>query len=379
MLSKSIYSVTYSEAIFCMLLWLIAFCYQYRLVNNSRLCFRKTKFAYAEMFLFFTVYATFEFAGGDFYHYWETYDNYFITHVHKHLEEYYFWLMDILPHNYFVWRFAIWCPAVFLWVFMVKHLKQNAHLAFVFLMLVPLYNFVGARQQMGFSCLYLGISLMLYKNEDTFRIKAFSSNWIIGMIFVLSSLIFHKSMLLYISIFLVSLIPFKKKTILITLILYPFLWISLDYFVDYFVLNVMSMNEQGMEHTINFLKESEQIDVTVFGWIRTVIDKFPIWILLALLIRGIFLNKDGENIPYVQQVFLRMTYLLIYAYALFLGKDVSVFLAPRFWDAALLPMAIVLTYYFHGRDRTILFNFCFMLLFMSKLYTYLYCLYCIGK
>ena len=363
-----------------MLLWLVAFSYQYKLLNNKRVYFRNSSFAYMSFFVFFTVYATFEFAGGDFYHYWETYDEYFIYRMHKHLEEYYFWLMDILPQNYFVWRFVVWAPAVFLWVIMVKHLKQNPHLAFLFLMLVPLYNFVGARQQMGFSCLYLGIALMLYKNENTFKLKAFSSNWIIGAIFILSSLIFHKSMLLYVSVFLAALIPFKRKTILITLILYPFLWISLDFFVDYFVLNVMSMNEQGMEHTMNFLKESERIDVTIFGWIRTVIDKTPIWIFLSVLIYGFFFKgKQKEHIPYVQQVLLRMTYMLIYAYALFLGKDVSVFLAPRFWDAALLPMAIVLTYYFYGKARTKLFNFCILLLFLSKMYTYLYCLYCIGK
>ena len=344
-------------------------------MDRNVILFKKNNNSYFFTGLFFIILSVFLDPGGDFLNYLKLYNNYNQTHIERHLEPYYTWLIDVLPKNFYIWRLFVWGPAIILWMVILKHLKLNPHLSFILLLTIPLYNFVGARQQMGFSFLYLGMAICLYKNYNTLKISTRSFNIIVGLILIGLSLFFHKSMILYLSVFLIALIPFKRKTIVISLILFPIIWSLLNVLVEFFISNIMAFDAAGQDHAERFVDAENKIETTLYGWIRIFIDKIPIWVLLYLSIKKVFFSKQPIKIPYFFKVILKMTYILIYFYALFIGKDVSKFLGPRFWDAALIPLSIFLAYFLFNEKRNKILNFTLLLLVVGKLYTFFYSFY----
>ena len=109
------------------------------------------------------------------------------------------------------------------------------------------------------------------------------------------------------------------------------------------------------------------------GFIRMVIDRLPILLLLFVSVRDVFWKK--MVLGRIYKYFLVMTYVLIYISYLFVGRDVSAFIAPRFWDASIFPFTLFLGGYLENKKATIYVYISFFLLIISKIFTYLYAFY----
>ena len=79
--------------------------------------------------------------------------------------------------------------------------------------------------------------------------------------------------------------------------------------------------------------------------------------------------------PYIYEVLLRASYIMIYISFLFIGREVSAFISPRFWDASLFPVTIFLSYYFFKIRRTSIVKVLVLMFLAAKLFLVLYNIY----
>ena len=74
--------------------------------------------------------------GGDFWHYLLFYED----GTHGHMEDFYYWLMEVIPNNYILWRIAIWLPAAIFLAIVFKMMKVPSSYATSFFLLLALHT-----------------------------------------------------------------------------------------------------------------------------------------------------------------------------------------------------------------------------------------------
>ena len=354
--------LTLGQALFCDIFWLIAF-----LICLPSIKKETTTGKYFFLWLFIALYSTFEFTGGDFYHYLAIYKNNISTTFERsHLEAFYYWLIQILPHDYYIWRFTVWGLAGFFWIQAIKNLKQNVRFAGLMFLLIVFFFFVGGRQALCFSVLYY--ALTIYYKEGVYKFK----NAIIFLILIVCSYFLHKTAIVYILIMFISMLPLGKRTLLLSIILFPVIYKIFDSLSYLFISEYSAFNEESATSMESYM-EGETYTRNIFGQIHLFINRFPILLLLIYLIRRVFINNDF--IPKIYIILLRMIYILIYISYLFVGRNISAYIAPRFWDASLFPLTLFAAGYMYNKRQARFFRICFYLLLFSLLYRIAYNIY----
>lgn len=357
--------LTLELALFCDILWLIAFFICLPVLKGNP---TKAKYFFF-LWLFITFYATFEFTGGDFYHYQTIYDQVVLSPFDRsHLEIFYHRLIQLLPSSYFIWRSVVWGFAAFFWIKILRNLKQDVRFAGLMFLLVVFFFFVGGRQALCFAVLYYGLTV--YEKSEKKNLK----NTLIFGGFIVCAYFLHKSAVIYILILLFSLLPLGKKSIILSLVLFVPLYKAFDVLVNVFIMEYSLYNEETSESFLRYM-EGESLDSNLFGLLQLFINRLPIFLLLIYSIRKVFFQKTELARIYV--VLLRMVYILIYTSYLFVGREISAYIAPRFWDASLFPLTLFAGGYMFDKRKTRFFKICFYLLLLSQFYRFAYNIYII--
>lgn len=354
--------LTFGEAIFCDLFWLFLFFIFLPSLKDTR-----QKISLFLVWLLISIYSTFEFTGGDFYNYLALYNQNLSSSDPIHLEYFYYWLIQILPSSYFLWRFFLWSIATFFWILILDGLKQNIRFSGLIFILVVFYLFVGARQALCFSVLYYALFVFCGRNEQL-SLK----NVVFSFFLIVLSFFLHKMAVVSVLIMLFSLLPIGKKSFILSLFAFPFLYKIFDSLAYSFILEYSAFNAEGAK-SMDMYMEGENIQANFNGLLRIFIDRIPIFILLFYSMWRIFLNK--EYVPRIYRILLRMSYLMIYISYLFVGRDISKFIAPRFWDAALFPFTLFIAGYMYNKRKSKIFRICFCMLLISNFFALFYTLY----
>lgn len=317
------------------------------------------------LFVLITIYSVFEFAGGDFFHYKEFYEQVHDTGTDQGLDSIYLWLIELIPNNFYLWRLAIWGPAAFLWVIIIKRLGYSPKLAGCLFFLVVFFLFVGARQALGFCTIYLGITLILKSTRslDTFC----------GLLLFFSAAFLHSTMIVYMLLLILSILPLKKRFILISLLIFPIVYKFFGLFIEKFLVCLDVYNYSSSDTFVKYLESEYRREYNIIGYSRIFIDRLPIFILLFMSIKDVYWKNLEMHRIY--RCFLIMTYVLIYISFLFVGRDVSAYIAPRFWDASLFPLTLFLGGYLSRKKSNHSILLAMALLIISKVFTYLYIFY----
>ena len=199
----------------------------YYIVSKKSLRSAPNQSGYLVLGILIVFYAVFEFTGGDFYNYKILYDDFLMYGTTSHLEPIYEYLIKLSNRNYYLWRLMVWTISTCVCIILMKKLRVDAHYFALSFLLIAFFHFVGARQSIGLMLLYLGLLLMLNGS------KGRRFNIILGLACLLTSTIFHKIMIVYIIITLISLIPFRKWGIIMSLLLFPLAYLYVDLFSDH--------------------------------------------------------------------------------------------------------------------------------------------------
>lgn len=331
---------------------------------------KKTTFenkSYVFFWLIVTLFCTFNFMPGDYYSYRELYENLYRSSYAIHVEEFFYYLTQLLPHSYHLWRFVIWTTSTIIIILIFKKLKCPFDFSALIFTLLLMTYFAVPRNTLGYVVLYLAFVIIFSQNKKN---KFFSL--CIGIILIIWSFSLHKSMFMYILLMGFALIPIGKKLFITSLIFFPILYKSVSYISSYILFNSFA-NETSQESGIGYLESDFRADANINGLIQLFITRLPIFLLLFYCIRNIFFKK--EQIQYGSKVFLQYTYWLVYISYLFIGQNVSAFLSNRFWDASLYPLTIFLAGYLYKKPRSRFIKNCFYLLILSNLYQLSYAIF----
>ena len=279
-----------------------------------------------------------------------------------HMEDFYYWLVDHITTDYLLWRTIVWGLSAILLVKCFKALKADSKLALcLFIMIALLPAFYYLRNCLAFGFLYLGVILYTQNREQTI----FSIKNILILILIICSLQTHKTTPLYLLISILGLvIPLNKKTIIISIILFPFLYVMTKE-IGSELLSFTSLNEETLTYGNAYLETTNTTGVTFFGYIGLIIVKFPSIYLLWHAIKGVISNK--EKVTYTEKTLLMITYIIVYI-SFLLKFNVDAIVDGRISNSATYPMALYAVCYLKNK-RTSKINHIYI---YSIIISYLY-------
>jgi len=323
--------------------------------------YRNTKiknYTYFTLWIFLTIFCTW-FSWGHDYHAYEE-----LLTRQVHVEQIYSDLFFSLGNNYILWRFVVWGASSFFVILTFRNLQTTFGLASILFIMLPLMQFYCVtRNSLSLSVLFYALSLLKFRSVKS---------WILLILLVLLAGNLHQSMPLYLILFLlVCVIPFNKITIIISLILFPFIKEGIIMFSETFISlwGIDSFEETGFA----YIDAQNEMSYTIIGWIHQIFQMLPIIVILFYSIReNVFKSNIEENKSLNK--FLFFAYILIYLSFLFWG-EASKHLRTRFWDASYLPLCYFLSQFLSTRRTKFIVRFVMLLLFISFSWRVFYNIY----
>lgn len=303
---------------------------------------------YLFVFICMALYSVLGFLEPDTYNYYEIYKEMAYLGYRVHVEPFYYWLSSCFPHSYFTWRLIIWGTASFLIIQSAKMLALNST---VLCYIIPLLFLTQLSVTRG----ALGISLMLFCVLLLMQSVKKNKTILIPFAILGLSLCFflHKSMIVFLGLMILSLfVPLNKRFVIITLVIFPFLYkLVLPFFTSFGLMSGLTEDQVGL--IMNY-QNSEKMAINTNGVIMTIFEKT---ILLLLLFNIIKKCTDAKTQVSKGVYFLsKYTYVLIYFSFLFLGQEISDWISIRTLHAASFSMVFCAAYCFDtlktGQGRT---------------------------
>lgn len=363
--------LTFGEFCFDVVLWLVFLVTnaQY-LIPNSRceMAYCRDK-NYIPLFLFLLVFCTFDFIGGDFFHYLNLYKSNSSLNTNlsgQHLEAFYLWLIKVLPGNYFVWRFTVWGIASLLLVATFKRFHLPARISALAFLLVISVVFASFRNSLGFVTLFFG-STFLFSNKGSKFL-----NLLIFAECLICSLFLHRSMFIFATLFCVALIPIGKRTYLISVLLFPVLYRLIGGYA-YQILGSSLVSEDSAANGIGYLESEFRVETTLMGYVQLALSRLPIYVILIYSIINIYFKR--QVVSYSVKTYLNVTYFLVYISLLWRGQEVSAFLTNRFHDSAMFFCSVFLAMYMPTLPNSKVLRRCLIVLSVASFYAFAYAFY----
>ncbi len=334
------------------------------------LFYNSNKKGYSNNYIFsgllILAFATFAFSEADTYHYREIYDQMIMYHEPIHVESFYYWLIEFLPHNYYLWRMVVWGISLCLLIFTYKRYRLNSNTLESVFAIILLQEFVVTRGCLGISLFLFSISLF----SIPLRQKVVS--YILGFLGVVVSVFLHQSLPIFILIFLFTCIPFRKSTILLSLILFPIIRVGLLPYVSE-LLSTGLFSLETMDFASSYLEDDKSVANTN-GLIRQVIELLPFFLMFILLVvEYVFRQKYIER---PVKILFKYSYVLFYIAMLFLGQQTSSFISSRTIHMMCFPLVIVVANYISTTKRqNWLLNTSLVFFCIADVFAFLYTIY----
>ena len=302
------------------------------------------------MWIVLTVFSVFYMPeGGDNQRLYEIYDSYIRSGIEHHLEPFYFRLIDILPHNYYLFRFIIWGLASLFLVLTCKKLRLDSVFSTCVVVCVGLIT-----------CYYylrnvLGICILFYVLSRFISFKRTGPNNLLFEFFLeigllVASYFTHSSMPLYFLIAVTALIiPFNKT--------FFFIIIAIMVFVAYFwsdtanaILGSGLFSEEVAELGQGYVfGDDEGYQFNFFGLLWRLIWLLPYAFILIYGTTQVYSNKNSYTRATV--VFLIMSNILYFSSLILMGS-VTYALSYRLQNTSFIYISIFLILFLSDKRNT---------------------------
>lgn len=320
--------------LFCIFAATIVACYNYYCMLKGK---RGTGYVFFVVFiLLFSLF--FRPEGGDFWGYYKLHLQ-GVSVRDKHMEDFYYWVMAIVPDNYLLWRVCIWLPAAIIIAVSLRLLRIPPSIATTFFMMFALTrSYYYTRNVLALSVLYLALTFFVQRVR-LFR-KTLNIILCIGLMF--ASWYFHKSMPMYILIGLIALIlPFDRKYLIASMIAFPLLY-SVAYFIASSFLNIEGI-WMVADSGVNYLEGDNTSARNWKGMISLIVDYIPVLYFYIVA----FWRALPRNYPdyYAYKVFLLYSFIVVYVSFLFVGQGANA-LHFRLYASSMLPFIVAVSLFF---------------------------------
>lgn len=291
--------------------------------------------SYWLVFFFMALYSVLGFLEWDTYHYYGHYEEMFLFNTRIHVEQFFFWLVKVLPHSYILFRLVIWGTASWLMAQSAKMLNLNAN---VFCFMVPLLFITQLSVTRG----ALGLSLMIFCS--ILFIQSLDKRKLLWIIVAVLGLFYspflHKSIILYLFLLVFAyFFPFNKKTFVVSLLVFPLLYMfALSFFQKFSFFDYFNADQI---YLVSKYQETEKITSNINGIIQKFFES-TIYLLLLFDMTKKFLY---EKIKVTKEQFFmyKYAYIMVYVYFLFFGQNISNWVSNRTLHAASFALVLCAT------------------------------------
>ena len=237
------------------------------------------------VFLGMALYSVLGFLEPDTYHYHYAYEEMRSTGF-QIFEPFFFWLAMHLPHSFLLWRFAIWGTASFLMIQSAKKLDLNANVMCFMAPILFLTQLSVTRGAIGLALMVFCAIIFIQSLEKKKLVFV-----IIAILGIFASSFMHKSMIIFIAIMVAScFIPLNKRTFIISLILFPFLYAaSLQIFQNFSFFEQLNEDQAQL---ITHYQSTEKTEMNINGIIQTIFEKTVIVLLLFNMAKKYLYNRN---------------------------------------------------------------------------------------
>lgn len=310
----------------------------------------------------------------DYHNYKDSIRRYFIYGSTAHIEPIYFYIADFTG-SFFAWRCFLWGIATILMMNTILRLRLSYLSTYLFIIIFYAFSFYKLRSSLGISLLFWGVSYLLVPIKRH-QILSF----LIGMLAIISSYWFHKSMPVCLAIlFFAWIIPFNRKFVTCSLIAFPFLVTAVSLIIKSYSSIQISVSDGQLASTLASgagYASASAVDKSVssiFGIMRMTISYLPAYLGLFIVTRDTVYLKISlpRNVNYLFKFWFLMTYFA----SLFFSQQVAFWMYIRFLTMSYFPMALVLGYYFKIHRYTLLMKLLLALGTLSILFDIFYPLY----
>ncbi len=330
-------------------------------------CVNKGVHSYGFLFIMVTLFSTYAFCSADTYHYHDIYNRMHVVNGPIHVEKVYFWLLSILPRNYYIWRLIIWGLASFFLILTFKRYKLNQGVTALITAVVLLYQFAITRGSLGISIFLLSSSFLLKPINGKRLLSC-----ILGIAGCVLSLYFHRSMFAFICLFILSFLPINRFSLFLSLALFPILRIRIIPAIES-VVDLIALGDDMTRFTNSYMK-GEHLSANIRGVIQQVINFLPCFVSIYILIKANIL-RSVQGSRYIT-ILSRYTFILFYVSMLFYGQNVSAFMSSRILHVMYFILTIVLSHtYMHNGEYRGIIGKNLIFFFVSVLYSLLLSMY----
>ena len=352
--------LSYIEVYFNIFVWALLVFLSFRALVPS---FPKMANSYKVFYFLAITFATFGYVTGDFFHYQEIFENSARFNEFHHVEKFYSYIGEFLGMNYMLWRFVIWSIALLLYIYLMKRLRTVPDAVSLSFALFSILYFCSHRQILAFCVAFVGVVLLLDSSKKI-GIK------ILGLLIIAASLLFHRSMPIYLCLIVLALIPYNRYVYVVMLCAFP---IVSRYFGD--ILGTMVDSSLINENlTRSYIDSDFRATSTIWGIVGLVVTYAPIYLLLIYAIYQTTFKKEA-SLPREAMFFLRLSFLQIYLAHLFQNQGVSSFLTTRFLEDSVITLGVFYSVFITKYRPTKFIKTGYSFLLISCLYNYMYFIY----
>lgn len=279
----------------------------------------------------------------------------------SHYEKVYVDLWEWWP-NTIIHRCVIFGGALTILFISFRILKLNRKFASFIFVITLLFYFGAYRNYLGLTMMFLGIIIILNNK----KVLSNLSSIIIGIILILLSLEFHKSMLLYVLLLLPTFINFDKKTIITSILAFPFIYGSIFILGGWFATTIGNADMAELADVYSSLVRETTIMKTITEWIVHISYMYLMYIVWKSYL------KNPKVLTKPIAFLLKYSYILYYLGFCFYGQNTGGWLYSRFIEAGNMSFVFVIIYYFYSYPRTRYVKFAFSGFIFYIIYNMLY-------
>ena len=312
---------------------------------------------------------------GDFFHMMEAVHGYdFIPGAYNYGEEVYIEIGKFTNKNYLLFRTIIWGGAFTLFCLTAKRFKIPTYYAALFIFCSYIILFTYARATLAMAVYFYGLSFLCKPIKSHKWIS-----FIIGVIIICTSKVFHNSAIIMIIATILLLIPLKKWSIILTLISIPLITIiarNQFYTITEYALEADSDIGKRMEYYSQKEAGASGIAQLILNSLKYASFYIPLFITSITILP----KKNLKEIPqYITRMYKITFGIILLASVFYLLRDNFYTMFYRILFMAMIPLTIIVVALYRNNFMTRKhFKWCYMpgLLFSSLNIIYMvYCMF----
>lgn len=292
----------------------------------------------------------FPMAGTDFYDYKEWVETAGHTDIssipqyYLHYEKPYYYIINIVHNNHFLFRLVVWGGSLFLYWQTAKRLKIDKSTFVFYLCIVIVQLTAVSRVCLAYALAFYGFSFLA---QPITRKGSNLFSFVLGSSIILFSLLFHRSAIFLLAILPLSLFNFNKKTIwLFALAISPLVVMAytqlFDFIFNFEQTDIFILDSETAMYYLDFDK------IRVLGWGQRIefSMKYGSHIAMVILIVKSILNNSYKVWPKHVQKFANATlHITVLASALLLAPGATTYKTfERLIAFAYVPQSFLLAY-----------------------------------